>query len=182
MVFNVLSYRFLLQFVSQGYVCIKKTDVLTYRITNLYYDQRHTGIESLRMSTEISPEREEQLIEQAAKYIVQHDLEDLAVIALEGTAPFGDVVGELGIMMSYPLAVTLFARSGGDFVKMLGFNYEVNATRLQERVEELAEEKRKRQRKLREIEKQHRGNKEGWFSGFSSWLRSLFKRPDDKES
>ena len=126
----------------------------------------------------MTPEREEQLIEQAAQFIVQRDLEDLAVIALEGTAPFGDVVGEMGIMMSYPLAVTLFARSGGDFVKMLGFNYEVNAKRLQERVEELAEEKKNRQRKQRELEK-HTGNKEGWFSGFSSWLRSLFKRPDE---
>jgi hypothetical protein len=133
------------------------------------------------MSGEISPEREEQLIEQAAQYIVKNDLEDLAVIALEGTAPFGDVVGELGIMMSYPLAVTLFARSGGDFVKMLGFNYEVNAKRLQERVEALAEEKRKRQRRQREMEPK-RGKKEGWFSGFSSWLRSLFKRPEEKES
>jgi len=132
------------------------------------------------MTDQMTPEREEQLIEQAAQFIVQRDLEDLAVIALEGTAPFGDIVGEMGIMMSYPLAVTLFSRSGGDFVKMLGFNYEVNAKRLQERVEELAEEKRKRQRKLREMEKQ-RDDKEGWFSGFSSWLRSLFKRPKGKE-
>lgn len=133
------------------------------------------------MSGEISPEREEYLIEQAAQYIVKQDLEDLAIIALEGTAPFGDVVGEMGIMMSYPLAVTLFSRSGGDFVKMLGFNYEVNAKRLQERIEELAEEKKKLKQRQRELEK-YMPKKEGWFSGFSSWLRSLFKRPDDKES
>lgn len=133
------------------------------------------------MTEKITAEREEHLIEQAAQYIVKQDLEDLAVIALEGTAPFGDVVGELGIMMSYPLAVTLFSRSGGDFVKMLGFNYEVNAKRLQERIEELAEEKKKIKQRQRELEK-HMPKKEGWFSGFSSWLRSLFKRPDDKES
>ena len=125
------------------------------------------------MSGEISPEREEYLIEQAAQYIVKQDLEDLAIIALEGTAPFGDVVGEMGIMMSYPLAVTLFSRSGGDFVKMLGFNYEVNAKRLQERIEELAEEKKKIKQRQRELEK-HMPKKEGWFSRFSSWLRSYF--------
>ncbi len=133
------------------------------------------------MSGEISPEREEQLIDQAAQYIVKQDLEDLAIIALEGTAPFGDVVGELGIMMSYPLAVTLFSRSGGDFVKMLGFNYGINAKRLQERIEELAMEKKKTKQRQRELEK-HMPKKEGWFTGFSSWLRSLFKRPDYKES
>ena len=125
------------------------------------------------MSGEISPEREEYLIEEVAQFIVKQDLEDLAVIALEGTAPFGDVVGELGIMMSYPLAVTLFSRSGGDFVKMLGFNYEVNAKRLQERIEVLAEEKRKMRQRQRELEK-HMPKKEGWFSRFSSWLRSYF--------
>jgi len=133
------------------------------------------------MNEELTPEREEYLIEQVAQYVIKYDLEDLAVIALEGTAPFGDVVGELGIMMSYPLAVTLFARSGGDFVRMLGFNYEVNAKRLQERIELLAKEKRITQQRQREMEKL-RGKQEGWFSRFFSWLRSLFKRPDDKES
>ena len=134
------------------------------------------------MTEELSPERQEHLIEQVAQYIIKQDLEELAVIALEGTAPFGDVVGELGIMMSYPLAITLFSRTGGDFVKMMGFNYEVNAKRLQERIEELTVEKKKRKKKQLELEKQLGVKKEGWFSRFSSWLRSLFKRPKNNAS
>ena len=41
MVFNVLSYRFLLQFVSQGYVCIKKTDVLKFLKGEDFYKDTH---------------------------------------------------------------------------------------------------------------------------------------------
>jgi len=129
------------------------------------------------MSGEISPEREEALIEQAAQFISKHDLEDFAIIALEGTAPFGDVVGELGIMMTYPIALTFFDRSGADFVKMLGFDYQVNAERLLERINELAEEKEKLRRRQRELEKLQ-GKREGWFSRMISRLRSLFKNPE----
>jgi len=129
------------------------------------------------MSEDMTPEREEHLIDQAARLIIKHDLEDFAVIALEGTVPFGDVVGELGIMMSYPIAVTFFDRSGADFVKMLGFNYNINAKRLLKRIEELAEEKKILQQRQRELEKLV-GKQEGWFSRLFSSLRSLFKRPD----
>lgn len=125
------------------------------------------------MLDEPSPEREEQLIEQAAQYIVRHDLEDFAEIALEGTAPFGDVVGELGVMMSYPLAVTFFNRAGADFVNMLGFNYTVNANRILKRVQELSKEKKLKQKKQRELEKlrkRSQGNQGGWLSRV---LRSL---------
>jgi hypothetical protein len=114
-----------------------------------------------------TPEREEELIEIAAQYIVRHDLEDFAAIAIEGTAPFGDIVGELGVMMSYPLAVTFFNRSGADFVNMLGFNYQVNAERILKRVEQLAKEKKIRQEKIKELEKLRRqaeGRQESWFS------------------
>ena len=129
------------------------------------------------MSGEISPEREEDLIEQASQFISKHDLEDFAIIALEGTAPFGDVVGELGIMMTYPIAVTFFHRSGADFVKMLGFDYQVNAERLLKRINELAQEKEKLRRRQRELEKLQ-GKRDGWFSQMISRLRSLFKSPE----
>lgn len=129
------------------------------------------------MSGEISPEREEALIEQAAQFISSHDLEDFAIIALEGTAPFGDVVGELGIMMTYPIALTFFDKSGADFVKMLGFDYQINAERLLKRINELAEEKQILRRRQRELEKLQ-GKREGWFSRINSRLRSLFKSPE----
>jgi hypothetical protein len=114
-----------------------------------------------------SPEREEELIEQAAQYIVRHDLEDFAQIALEGTAPFGDIVGELGFMMTYPLAVTFFNRTGSDFVNMLGFNYQLNAEKILKRVEELKKVKELQEKQFKEQEKLMRklkGEPEGWFA------------------
>jgi hypothetical protein len=116
---------------------------------------------------EVTPEREEELIEAAAQYIVRHDLEDVAQIALEGTAPFGDIVGELGFMMTFPLAVTFFNRAGADFVNMLGFNYQMNAERILKRVEELRKEKELELKKIKEQEKrmrQLRGEPEGWLN------------------
>lgn len=105
------------------------------------------------MMDEMTPEREAMLIDEAAQYIVAHDLEDFAQIALEGTAPFGDIVGELGFMMSYPLAVTFFNRSGADFVNMLGFNYQLNAEKILARVEELKKVKELRHKIMKEQQK-----------------------------
>lgn len=119
------------------------------------------------MFEDATPEREEELIEQAAQYIVRHDLEDFAQIALEGTAPFGDIVGELGFMMTYPLAVTFFNRTGSDFVNMLGFNYQLNAEKILKRVEELKKVKELQEKHFKEQEKFRRklkGEPEGWFA------------------
>ena len=119
------------------------------------------------MFEDATPEREEELIEQAAQYIVRHDLEDFAQIALEGTAPFGDIVGELGFMMTYPLAVTFFNRTGSDFVNMLGFDYKLNAEKILKRVEELKNVKELQEKQFKEQEKLRRklkGEPEGWFA------------------
>ncbi|MCW3990512.1 MAG: hypothetical protein NWE88_10605 [Candidatus Bathyarchaeota archaeon] len=119
------------------------------------------------MFEDATPEREEELIEQAAQYIVRHDLEDFAQIALEGTAPFGDIVGELGFMMTYPLAVTFFNRTGSDFINMLGFNYKLNAEKILKRIEELKKVKELQEKHFKEQEKFKRklkGAPEGWFA------------------
>ena len=115
---------------------------------------------NIKMSNEISPERKEFLMEQAARYIVDNDLEDIAIVVLEGTAPFGDVVGELGIMMSYPLAVTFFNRLGSDFVKMFGFNYQENAKDLMDRIKKLQEQKKIQKQKQKELENNVKKKKE----------------------
>ena len=128
------------------------------------------------MFDEISPEREAFLIEEAAQYIVMHDLEDFARIALEGTAPFGDLVGELGFMLSFPLAVTFFNRAGGDFVNMLGFNYKLNAEKILERVVELKKVKDLRikiiteQQKMLKEQRKRMGKPEGWWDRLLSSL------------
>jgi hypothetical protein len=88
-------------------------------------------------------------------------------MALEGTAPFGDIVGELGIMMAYPLAVTFFNRTGSDFINMLGFNYKLNAERILKRIEELKKVKELQKKKFKKQEKLMRklkGEPDGWFA------------------
>jgi len=119
------------------------------------------------MFNEPTPEREGELIELAAQYIIKHDLEDFAQIALEGTAPFGDIVGELGFMMTFPLAVTFFKRTGSEFVNMFGFNYKINAERVLKRIVELKKEKELQEKQFKEKEKFMRklkGEPEGYFA------------------
>jgi hypothetical protein len=122
------------------------------------------------MLEERTPEREAYLIDQAAQYIVNHDLEDFMHIVIEGTLPFGDIVGELGVMMAYPLAVTFFSRSGADFINMFGFDYKVNANQLLKRVEELKEKRDLQRQKQKEMEKPKEKH-EGLFSRIIASLR-----------
>ena len=125
------------------------------------------------MFDELTPEREKYLIEQAAQYIIEHDFEDYAKVIIEGTAPFGYIVGQLGYIMTYPIAVAFFDRTGSDFVNMLGFNYKLNANRILERIEVLKEEKKHLKEKQRE-KAGLKGNRKGWFSRLFS--RLPFKR------
>ena len=126
------------------------------------------------MIDEMTPEREKFLIEEAAQYIVNHDMEDFAQIALEGTAPFGDIVGELGFMMSYPLAVTFFNRSGADFVNMMGFNYQLNAEKILERVEELKKMKDLRHKMIKAQQKAQKERRK--LLGQQSWWERLMSK------
>jgi len=122
------------------------------------------------MLEERTPEREAFLIDQAARYIVDHDLEDFAEIALEGTRPLGELVGELGVMMAYPLAVTFFSRSGADFINMFGFDYRVNSEKLMKRIKELKELKEIHKQAQKKLEKKDKG--EGRFSRLFKRIRS----------
>lgn len=124
------------------------------------------------MLSELTPEREAHLIEQAAQYIVNHELEDFSQIVLEGTMPFGEIVGDLGFLMAYPLAVTFFSRSGADFINMFGDDYRLNAGKLMKRVEELKEIRKLQQEKQIELEK-NKPKQEGFFSRLISNLRKL---------
>jgi hypothetical protein len=124
------------------------------------------------MLDERTPEREKYLLDQAAQYIVDHELGDFAQIILEGTQPFGEIVGELGFLMTYPLAVTFFSRSGADFINMFGFNYRGSSDQLLKRVAELKEIRELQQKQSQELE-EPKGKQEGWFSRLKSSLRRL---------
>ena len=134
------------------------------------------------MFQDVPSDREEVLIEQAAQYIINNDLEEYAIPALEYTASFGDIVGELGLLMSYPVAALFLAQPGADIIKMLGLNYEKNATRVLQRVKELSEMKKKLQHKHFESEKNENQDQEGIYYRFITWLRRLFIYSNDKKS
>lgn len=121
------------------------------------------------MSDTISPERENYIIDEVARKIIEYDFEDLAIAILEGTAPFGQGVGELGVMSTYPFMATFFGQFGSDFVNMLGFDYTKNATRLKNRIIELKKEKER----LQEAEQKSRKEtveKKSWLSRLKSFF------------
>ena len=97
-----------------------------------------------------------------------YDLEDVALAILEGTTPYGEAVGELGVISTYPFMVTFFGQFGQDLVNMMGFDYTKNGTKLMERITELKKEK-ERSEEL-EREKRKAETKKDWFSR----LKSLF--------
>jgi hypothetical protein len=119
------------------------------------------------MSEEIFPEREEYLINLAARRIVDLDLEDFAEIILEGTKPFGTFVGETGYLMAYPPLVAFFGQGGHEFATMMGFNYTENAERILERVKELKKEKEEARERERELRRKPEGS---WLSRLKALL------------
>lgn len=123
------------------------------------------------MSDDISPERQKEVIEQVAKAVVRYDLEDIVDSILEGTAPFGQGVGELGVMLTYPFMVTFFGNFGSDLINMLGFDYTNNANKLRQRIAELKEEKKQ----LQATEQMEKGKSKEKKSRVSR-LKSYFKR------
>jgi hypothetical protein len=132
------------------------------------------------MSDELGSEREKQLVDQAAQFIVKHDLEDFAEMFLEGTAPYGEIIGNLGFIATYPLAVFFLGQTGSDLANMMGFNYRLNANKILGRVAELKHEKT--QKKLQEKENR-KGKKKGRFSLFQfARRRSVGSPPENNEA
>jgi len=109
------------------------------------------------MSEEISPERQEYLI----------DLEDMAEIMLESTKPFGTFLGEMGYLVTYPSLVAFFGQSGHEFATLMGFNYTENAECILERVKELKREKEEARERERESNQKP---EESWLSRLRSLL------------
>ena len=93
------------------------------------------------MTSELSPERQNELIEGISQFLVKHDFEDFAHIILQGTGPYGTVIGEYGYMALYPAAVALLGNSGKDLSNLFGFDYKTAADRILTRMDELKKEK-----------------------------------------
>ncbi len=114
------------------------------------------------MSSELSPERESELIEEISQFIVRHSFEDWAEMFLQASGPYGGVIGEYGFMALYPVAVALMGNSGKDLSNLLGFNYKQSAERILARIEELKAERQILLKNFKEDERDRR-KREGRF-------------------
>ena len=114
------------------------------------------------MSNGLDPEREKQLVEEAARFVVKHGLEEATQIIVETTAPFGEMIGGLGFLFAFLPVTALFGRGGVDVMNMMGFDYKANTQKILERVKELKKEKDLRDKIL--LEKQLNVAKRGRFS------------------
>jgi hypothetical protein len=113
------------------------------------------------MSNGLDPERERQLVEAAAKFVIKHGLEVPTQIFVETTSPFGEMIGGLGFLFGFLPITTLFGRSGVDVMNMMGFDYKANTEKILERVRELKKEEELREKSL--PEKKFNAGKRGRF-------------------
>ena len=123
------------------------------------------------MSNSLDPEREKQLVEEAARFVVKHGLEEPTKIFVETTAPFGEILGGLGFLFGFLPVTALFGRGGVDVMNMMGFDYKANTQKILERVIELKKEKDLRDKSL--PEKQLNAGKRGRFSFLNRLRRKI---------
>jgi hypothetical protein len=124
------------------------------------------------LTSELSSERQNELIEQISQFLVKNGFEDFAQIILQGTSPYGTVVGEFGYMALYPAAVALLGNSGKDLSNLFGFDYKTAADRILIRMDELKKEKEILAKNNKE--ESRRKKRLGRFS-FLLWSRSVSK-------
>jgi hypothetical protein len=109
------------------------------------------------LTSELSSERQNELIEQISQFLVKNGFEDFAQIILQGTSPYGTVVGEFGYMALYPAAVALLGNSGKDLSNLFGFDYKTAADRILTRMAELKIEKEIFEKNYKEETRRNRG-------------------------
>ncbi|KPV64657.1 MAG: hypothetical protein AOA65_0872 [Candidatus Bathyarchaeota archaeon BA1] len=89
----------------------------------------------------LSPEREKELIDKIAKYIVDYGMETPAILFLESVKPLAFVGGQLTLFYLAPF-LPLVGRWGEEAITLL--QSRENVERLLQRVEELIKEKEER--------------------------------------
>jgi len=90
----------------------------------------------------ITPERENELIEKAAKYIVDNDLAGVMYPLYDyGLKYFGYSVTQVGLFFLFPY-LPIFGSIGTDFAILMETDAKGNLERIIDRVKELEEKKR----------------------------------------
>jgi len=104
------------------------------------------------------PEKERELIDKAARWIVDQGLEAPAIMFIQTLKPLATIGGDLALFFLAPF-LPLLEEKGYDFIET--FEKRGNLERLIRRVEQLFEESQRKEGKRRD-------------SGLWSWLRNKF--------
>ena len=118
----------------------------------------------------LTKEREEELIERIAKFIVNNELTPLAEVLLQAYGVM-DAPGNIAFLTVYPWATGIFGKMGQEVTELMGLNPGGSSKRILEKVRELQEEKER----IKEIERLRR-KASGQPTSFLEKLRSLFSR------
>ena len=117
----------------------------------------------------ITPEREKELIEMAARWIVEHGLSDIAELLLTGYGTTG-LLGTYAFIHFYPFARAFLQEHERELTELMTLNARENSRLIIERVKEL-EEERQRQKILGEtIASPTESHRESYWKGLSSSL------------
>jgi len=119
----------------------------------------------------LTPDRENELIEQIAKFVAKSEIRDVMKMLLN-TYGLTNIFGNIGFMMTYPFAVGLLGDFGQDFSQLVGLNPVGSSQRIIKRVEELEREYEEHPEKKNDEANLDR-DKAGWRSMFGR-LKSLF--------
>jgi hypothetical protein len=95
------------------------------------------------LSFSLTPDRENELVEQIAKFIVDNNMVDVAAIMLE-TFSKSNAVANMGFFHIYPFMTLFFGRTGQELSELIGLNPSVNNKRILQRIEELENERVRR--------------------------------------
>ncbi len=119
----------------------------------------------------LKPQRENDLVEQVAKFIAKSDIRDFLKMLLS-TYGMTNFFGNFGFILTYPYAVGLLGDFGQDFSELMGLNPVGSSQRILKRVEELELEYQKQAENKTE-QSSFGKNETGWRS-MSGRLMSFF--------
>lgn len=123
----------------------------------------------------LTPEREKELIEKIARYIVDNDAGMISKILLQ-TYGATNFLGQFGFIYLYPFTSAVLGQSGQEYTELLGMNAMDVTRRIVDRVEELeAEKELKEEREKRAPTETSKPSS----SSLSRRLSSLFSRKKD---
>lgn len=89
------------------------------------------------MGYTLTPEREKELIEKVARFIVDNEFEGFAKVLFKDLVTTCNSLAQLGFVFVYPFAIVFGGDVGQDLANLLGLDYEKNAKLILQRVNEL---------------------------------------------